>query len=381
MTADVVIVGGGVIGASVAWHLLSKNPALRVILLEAAPEVGTGATSKATGGVRHQFSTAANIRLTLLSYPYFTEAERRLGRSVDFVRHGYLFVTTSAATLEASRRSVALQQSLGVRSEILAPADAGRLLDALVTDDLVGASFCADDGSADPYSLLHAFLALARQRGLDVRTSSPVVGVQASGGRVSGVRTPGETISAPVVVNCAGPRADEVGAMVGVEVPSKPYRRQVMVAERMAGFPDVFPLTVDLDTGWYVHSQRSALLMGGTDKDQHPGHDTTLDWNAFSLVLEAAGKRVPPLAEARVMRAYAGVRDLTPDYHGILCESEVRGFYLACGFSGHGFMHSPAIGTLMAELIGDGRATSMDIDALSLTRFARGAAATEATMF
>ena len=381
MTADVVIVGGGVIGASVAHHVLSKQPGWRVVLLEAAPEVGTGATSKATGGVRHQFSTAANIQLTLLSYPYFTEAESRLGRAVDFVRHGYLFVTTSEKTLAASRRSVVLQQSLGVRSEILPARDVGRFLDQLVTDDLVGASFCADDGSADPYSLLQAFLALARRRGLDVRTSSPVVAIETSGGGVSGVRTSAETISAPIVVDCAGPHADDVAAMAGVEVPSKPYRRQVMVAERMAGFPEVFPLIVDLDTGWYVHSQRSALLMGGTDKDQHPGHDTTVDWSAFSLVLEAAGKRVPPLAEARVMRAYAGVRDLTPDYHGILCESDVRGFYLACGFSGHGFMHSPAIGILMAELIVDGRAISMDIDALSLRRFARGTAAAEATMF
>ncbi|MEX2146499.1 MAG: FAD-dependent oxidoreductase [Candidatus Rokuibacteriota bacterium] len=381
MTADVVIIGGGVIGASVAHHVLEGDPRLRVVLLEAASEVGTGATSKATGGVRHQFSTAANIRLTLLSYPYFTEAESRLGRSVDFVRHGYLFVTTSGATLEASRRSVALQQSLGVRSEILAPGDAGRFLDQLVTDDLAGASFCADDGSADPYSLLQAFLALARQRGLDVRTSAPVLAIETSGGGVSGVRTAAETISAPIVVDCAGPHADEVARLAGVEVPSRPYRRQVMVTERMAGFPEVFPLIVDLDTGWYVHGQRSALLMGGTDKDQHPGHDTTLDWGAFSLVLEAAGKRVPPLAEARVMRAYAGVRDLTPDYHGILCESGVRGFYLACGFSGHGFMHSPAIGLLMAELIAGGRARSMDIEPLSLARFSGGMAATEATMF
>ncbi len=378
---DVIVVGGGVIGASVAHHLLARSPALRVLMLERETEVGTGATSKATGGVRHQFSTEANIRLTLLSYPYFTESEARLGRSVDFVRHGYLFVTTSPATLESSRRSVAVQQSLGVRSEILAPGDLKGFLAQLVTDDLVGASFCADDGSADPYGLLQAFLALARARGLALRTATPVTGIETAGGRVAGVKTPAGAFAAPVVIDCAGPHADEVAALVGLDVPSKPYRRQVMVTERVGGFPDVFPMIIDLDTGWYVHSQRSALLMGGTDKDQHPGHDTTVDWAAFSLVFEAAARRVPPLAEARVMRAYAGVRDLTPDYHGILCESEVRGFYLACGFSGHGFMHSPAIGTLMAELVLDGRATSMDIAPLALSRFARGVASAEATMF
>jgi glycine/D-amino acid oxidase-like deaminating enzyme len=378
---DVIVVGGGVIGASVAHHLLARSPRSRVLLLERESEVGTGATSKATGGVRHQFSTEANVRLTLLSYPYFTESEARVGRSVDFVRHGYLFVTTSPATLESSRKSVALQRSLGVQSEILPPGDLKRLLPQLVTDDLVGASFCADDGSADPYGLMSAFFTLARGRGLDVRTATPVTAIDTAGGHVTGVRTPAGAFSAPIVIDCAGPRADEVAALAGIDVPSKPFRRQVMVTERVAGFPDVFPLVVDQDTGWYVHSQRSALLMGGTDKDQHPGHDTTVDWAAFSLVFEAAARRVPPLADARVMRAYAGVRDLTPDFHGILCETDLRGFHLACGFSGHGFMHSPAIGILMAELVLDGRAASMDIAPLALSRFARGAARAEATMF
>ncbi|MGH7278626.1 MAG: NAD(P)/FAD-dependent oxidoreductase [Candidatus Rokuibacteriota bacterium] len=383
MPHDVIIVGGGVIGTSVAYHLLERSPALRVLLLERESELGTGATSKATGGVRHQFSTEANVRLTLLSYPYFVEAEARLGTSVDFIRHGYLFVTARPETLAAARRGVTLQRSLGVRSEIVEPARLSGFLEHLVTDDLVGGSFCPDDGSADPHALLRAFLGRARGRGLDVRTSTPVTAVHAAGDRVTGVATPAGDFAAPVVVNCAGPHADDIGALAGIEIPSRPYRRQVMVTEPLPGFPEVFPLIVDLDTGWYVHRQgKSAVLMGGTDKDQHPGHDTTVDWSAFALVFEAAGRRVPPLAEARVMRAYAGVRDLTADYHGILGEAPApRGFYIACGFSGHGFMHSPAIGILMAELIVDGRAASMDIEALSLTRFGRGRAAAEATMF
>ncbi len=382
MNADVVVIGGGVIGASVAHHLLERAPRLRVLLLERADEVGTGATSKATGGVRHQFSTAANVRLTLLSYPYFRDAEERLGRTVDFVRHGYLFVTASAERLAVAREGILLQRSLGARSEIVAAGDLPRLLAQLRTDDLAGGTYCADDGSADPHALLHAFLARARGRGLVVRTGEPVTGIDTAGGRVTGVRTPGGAHAAGIVVDCAGPHADEVGAMVGVELPSKPYRRQVLVTERVPGFPEVFPLVVDLDTGWYVHSQRSAFLMGGTDKDQHPGHDATVDWGAFRPVFEAARRRVPPLAEARVMRAYAGVRDLTPDYHGILGEAGgIGGFHVACGFSGHGFMHAPAIGILAAELILDGRASSMDVAALSPERFARGRASAEATMF
>jgi sarcosine oxidase subunit beta len=382
-TADVLVIGGGVIGASVAYHLLERNPRFRVVLLEREREVGTGATAKATGGVRHQFSTEANIRLTLLSYPYFTHARERFGRPVDFVAHGYLFVTGDPATLAASARSVELQRSLGVRSRILAPAEMTPLLPALVTDDLLGGSFCADDGSADPYGLLQAFLSVARSRGLDVRTGEGVGAVLKTGARVTGVRTACGDYAAPVVVNCAGPHADEVGALAGIEIPSRPFKRQVMVTEPLPGFPEVFPLIVDLDTGWYVHRQgASAVLMGGTDKDRRPGHDTSVDWDAFDLVFRAAARRVPPLAEARVMRAYAGVRDLTPDYHGILGEAaEAPGFYIACGFSGHGFMHAPAIGLLTAELILDGRARSMDIEPLSLARFSRGTARPEANIF
>jgi sarcosine oxidase subunit beta len=382
-TADVVVIGGGVIGSSVAYHLLEQRPRLRVVLLEREADVGMGATSKATGGVRHQFSTEANIRLTLLSYPYFTGARERLGRGVDFVAHGYLFVTSDPTTLAASARSVELQRSLGVRSRVLEPREMHAFLPQLVTEDLVGGSFCPDDGSADPYGLLRAFLAAARSRGLEVRTGEPVVAVLRDEERVTGVRTPRESYDAPVVVDCAGPHAHEVGALAGVEIPSRPHKRQVLVTEPLPGFPETFPLIVDLDTGWYVHRQgASAVLMGGTDKDRTPGHDISVDWDAFEPVLAAAARRVPPLAEAKVMRAYAGVRDLTPDYHGILDEAPgLRGFYFACGFSGHGFMHSPAIGRLMAELILDGRARSMDITPLSLARFAAGISTTEANMF
>ena len=202
-------------------------------------------------------------------------------------------------------------------------------------------------------------------------------------GRVAGVSTPTDRYATPVVVNAAGPLADEVGGLAGVDIPSRPYRRQVIVTEPPPDLPERFPLIVDLDSGWYVHRLgRSALLMGGTDKDLQPGLDATVDWEAFERVFQAAGKRAPLLAEAKVLRAYAGVRDLTPDYHGILCKAhDAPGFYVACGFSGHGFMHAPAIGLLMTELIVDGRAVSMELGPLSLERFRSGALVTEANMF
>ncbi|MBI4610428.1 MAG: FAD-binding oxidoreductase [Candidatus Rokubacteria bacterium] len=382
-TTDVVIVGGGIIGGSIAYHLLARDTRLGVVLLEKEADVGTGSTAKATGGVRHQFSTEANIRLTQLSYRYFTDAEAMLGRSVDFVSHGYLFVTADPSTLARSREAVTLQQRLGVASQVVAPEEMKSLLPQLRVDDLVGGTFCPADGSADPHGLLQAFLARARDRGLELRTGEAVTAVLRNHERVAGVATVNESYQAPVVVNAAGPFADRVGKLAGVEIPSRPYRRQVLVTEPLPDFPEVFPLIVDLDTGWYVHRQgKSAVLMGGTDKDSAPGLDATVDWEAFNLVFAAAGKRVPRLAEAKVMRAYAGVRDLTPDYHGILGEApELPGFYVACGFSGHGFMHAPAIGRLMAELILDGAATSMDIAPLALGRFRSREAASESMMF
>ena len=382
-TADVIIVGAGIIGGSVAFHLLERDPRLRVVMLEKEALPGTGATSKATGGVRFQFSTEANVRLTQLSYRYFTHDREILGCSVDFIRHGYLFVTTSEDTLEQGRRSVGLQRGLGVPSEVPTPAQIQTHLAPLITDDLVGGTFCADDGSADPYSMLQGFLSVAKGRGLRLLTDHAVTGLVLNGERVTGVRTRRGDWSAPVVIDCAGPHADEIGAMAGVDIPSRPYRRQVMVTEPLPSLPAVFPLIVDLDTGFYVHRQGlSAVLMGGTDKDLQPGHDTTVDWGAFDAVFRAAARRVPPLAEAQVMRAYAGVRDLTPDYHGILGPArEAPGLYVACGFSGHGFMHAPAIGILMTEILLDGRAGSMDIDALSLDRFAAGRLRAEANMF
>lgn len=382
-TADVVIVGGGVVGASIAYHLLERDPGLAVVLLEKEADVGAGATSKATGGVRHQFSTETNIRLTQLSYRYFTEGEAVFGRSLDFVAHGYLFVTADPATLARAGQGVALQQRLGVPTRIVAREEMQALLPQLRIEDLAGGTFCPLDGSADPSALLQGFLARACQRGLVLRTGEAVAAILRDGGQVAGAATSSETYRTRVVVNAAGPWADQVGALAGLQIPVRPYRRQVAVAEPPPDLSEVVPLLVDLDTGWYMHRRgRGELLMGGTDKESAPGMDTGVDRAALEPVFKAAARRVPALADAKVIGAYAGLRDLTPDYHGILSEAPgLRGFYVACGFSGHGFMHAPAIGLLMAELIVDGRARSMDIGPLSLERFREPRWETEKLVF
>ncbi len=379
--ADVLIIGGGIIGLSIAYHV-ARRGACRIIVLERAGQVGTGSTAKATGGIRHQFSTEINVRLTQLSRPAFERFEEEMGEPVDFVQHGYLFVTTRADLAEVMRAGLRLQQHLDVPSRWVTPAEAAVLFPDLRVDDLVGGTFCPLDGSASPYGAVQGYLRRCRDLGVRVLTEQEVTGIEVDGGRVRGVSTASSGYAAPVVVNAAGPRARAVAAMAGVDLPVHPYRRQVFVMTPVPGLHRGAPLTVDLDTGWYLHQDRSgALYMGGTDKDARPGLEEVVDWDGFDAVAQAALRRVPRTRDARVARAYAGIRSLTPDFHAILGRvPAVEGFYLANGFSGHGFMHAPAVGQLLAEEILDGRATTIDITPLALTRFA-GKGRAEATAF
>lgn len=369
--ADVLIIGGGIAGLSIAYHL-ARRGARGIVVLERAGQVGTGSTAKATGGIRHQFSTEINVRLTQLSLPEFEHFEDELGEPIDFVQHGYLFVTAREERAEVMRAGLELQQRLGVPSRWVTPAEAAALFPDLRVDDLVGGTFCAQDGSASPYGAVQGYLRRCRDLGVRVQTNQEAIGIEVAGSRVRAVRTPSASFATPIVVDAAGPHARAVAAMVGVDLPAHPYRRQVFVMAPVDGLSRGVPLTVDLDTEWYLHQDRSgSLYMGGTDKDTRPGLEEVVDWDGFDAVAGAALRRVPRTHEARLVRAYAGIRTLTPDLHAILGPVPgVQGFYCANGFSGHGFMHAPAVGRLLAEEILDGRATSLDMTPLALTRFA-----------
>jgi sarcosine oxidase, subunit beta len=370
-SADILIVGGGIIGLSIGYHL-ARRGARGIVVLERAGQVGTGSTAKATGGIRHQFSTEVNVRLTQLSLPAFERFEEEMGEPVDFVQHGYLFVTTRADRVDAMRSGLRLQQRLGVPSRWVTPAEAALLFPDLRVDDLAGGTFCPLDGSANPYGAVRGYLRRCRDLGVRVLTDQEVIAIEVTGGRVRGVRTASSAYAAPIVVNAAGPYAQDVAAMAGLEIPVYPYRRQVFVMTPISGLRRGAPLTVDLDTGWYLHQDPGgALYMGGTDKDSRPGRAEVVDWDGFDAVARAALHRVPRTVEARVARAYAGIRSLTPDFHAILGPVPgVAGFYCANGFSGHGFMHAPAVGRLLAEEILDGKAAGLDITPLALARFA-----------
>ncbi|MCM8749953.1 FAD-binding oxidoreductase [Thermomicrobiaceae bacterium CFH 74404] len=381
-SADVVVIGAGVAGASVAYHLKELDANLHVVLLEAQESPGAGETSKATGGIRLQFGTEANIRLSQLSLPYFEQFLERFGVDPGFRQHGYLFVTTSPEHWETLQRQAELQRQCGVPTQLLVPDEIAELHPALRVDDLIGGAYCPLDGSLDPYTVVQGFLARFRELGGEVVTESLVTGLSAMDGSAWRVQTPEQTWTAQTVVLAAGPWTRQVAAYAGIDLPVFPYQRQVFVVERPPSVPSSVPLTVDVDTGWYAHTHGYEVLLGGTDKDDRPGLEATVDWDRFARIHEATARRMPVLVEAKVVRAYAGARSLTPDHHPILGPVEDKeGLYVACGFSGHGVMHSPAVGLLVAEWIVHGAPVTWDASALTATRFRSDLRLTESVIF
>ncbi len=274
--------------------------------------------------------------------------------------------------MDGLRAGVALQQSLGVPSRTVSPSEARALVPELRTDDLLGGTFCQEDGSAEPSAAVQGFSARARSLGAEIRCEEEVVGLRRTGARVSGVETRGGGLDAGTVVIAAGPSSASVARWAGLDVPAEPYRRQVSVVAPIPALDVEMPLITDADTGFYLHrTGHGDLLLGGTDRDTRPGVGSDVDWDGVERVLSAGARRIPRLAEARVRRSYSGVRALTPDYHPILGRvPAVDGLVLACGDNGKGFMHAPAIGLLLSELIVDGRAVSLDLHPFRLDRFA-----------
>jgi sarcosine oxidase subunit beta len=372
-TADIVIIGGGVVGASIAYHLGRRGVGSGVALLE-RDQVGSGSTARAVGGIRSQFSTELNIRMSLESVAFWRRFEDELGEAVDYREDGYLFLARTEEERAQFAANVELQNALGVPSRLLSPEDAATVVPGMYTGDLAAAAYNATDGAAGPNEATMAFARAARRAGVRILEGTEVTGIDVVEGRIAGVRTTGAAWSTRVVVNAAGPWAAPVGRLAGIDVPVRPFRREIFVSEPFAGLPERLPIVIDLHVGWYFRREGAGILMAG-HKDDHPSYDTHVDWGGLSTVADLAVHRVPALEGASFgARAWAGLYDVSPDDHAILGPVDgVDGLYLACGFSGHGFQHSPATGRLVAELVLDGQTTGIDIAPLGLDRFARGA--------
>ena len=371
-SADVVIVGGGAVGVSAAYHL-ARAGAGRVLLVERADAVGTGSTGACAGGFRHQFSSRINIELSLASVPMIVGFSEEHGLPLDVAQDGYLFLVRSEAEWEAFRGAAALQRSLGVDAKLLTPAEAAEIAPGIGVDDLVGATFCADDGIADPGGLTQGYATAARRAGAEIVFGCAVTEVEVRGERVVGVRTEDGVIGASVVVNAAGPWAGALAASAGIDLPLEPIPRMVVTTGPFDGMPSRRTLVIDAATSYYFHKEGDGVLTGMGRRDEVPSFDLSIDHRFVEEELLPTAVRVfPPIERAGIANMWAGLYEMTPDRHPIIGESPVPGLLLANGFSGHGFQHAPIVGKLLAEIVVDGRAHTVDIAPLSFDRFARG---------
>jgi len=368
--ADVVIVGGGIIGASIAYHLATRG--VRDVVVLEREQLGSGSTGRNAGGVRLQFSTEINVRLSLRSLPRIEGFAAEMGVDPQLHQVGYLFLITEERDVAPFEASLAMWKRLGVPAQRLDAAGVHHLFPELFVDDLLFATFCARDGYCDPSSLLNGYVARAKEKGVRFREHEPATGISRERDRVTSVRTAKSEIACATVVNAAGAWGAGVGRFAGIDLPIRPLRRQIFVTDPVPGLDREFPLTVEFASSLYFHRESGGVLMGMADPTDGPGFDASVNWDFLPTLVERALYRLPILERAKVKTGWAGFYEDTPDKHPILgAVPGLEGFLCAAGFSGHGIMHAPATGEAIAELIVDGR-TSFDITPLAYDRFRRG---------
>jgi sarcosine oxidase subunit beta len=379
--ADVAIIGAGIMGVSTAYHL-ARRGAGRIVVLE-RDEVCSGSTALASGGIRHQYANRVGIELTLAGIETFERFEAEFGVNPSFRQHGYLILVTTEAELAQAERNVALQRGLGVDVQLLAPAEVARRFPYISTADLRGATWSPRDGYADPYLVTTAIAARARALGVEIRTGHEVRAIDRAAGAVRGVATRHGRVDAPVVVIAAG-WSGRVGALAGIDVPVAPLRRSKFITAPFPfdRIPAATPFVIDPHQGISLRREGEGLLLGIGRKEEAGEFRTDVDWSLTTPLVERAVHRFPPVADAALQKGWAGLYEMTPDQTGIVSAvSAVVGLHVIAGFSGHGFMHGFVAGQLMAEVILDGRATTVDASTLSLDRFARGELALEPLTF
>ena len=368
--ADVVVVGGGAVGTSIAFHLAEAG--VDVSLLE-RDALSSGSTSRAAGGVRTQFSDPLNIAIGLRGVEAFTQFARRPGGEIDFRQVGYLFLLDRPEDVPVFEESVALQNELGVPSRVVDPEEAGRLSPLAGLDGVLAATFCALDGHASPEAVAQGYAAGARAHGAAVVTGCTATGVETDGERVVGVATDRGTVQTGTVVCAAGVWSPELARTAGVELPVAPVFREVVTTAPDAGLPDTLPLTVDFTTGFYFHREGPGLLIGMGDREQPPGFDAPTDPAWLERVTEVAARRAPSFLDMGLAHGWKGYYEITPDHNALVGESPgLERFLYATGFSGHGFMQAPAVGEIVRDLV-LGQKPFVDVMPLAAERFERQA--------
>jgi sarcosine oxidase subunit beta len=370
-TAEIVVIGGGVMGASIAYHLAARG-VKNIVLLEKNDFFGLEATGRCAGGVRYQFATEVNIRLSLASLPMLERFEAEIGQAIDYRKCGYIFLITTPEDVMIFQHNMALQNRLGAETQWWDGDEIRRNLPMMRLEDVLGGTYNAKDGLVDPNSVVMGYIQAARRLGVSALTGIEVTGFQVKADQITGVETYEGIIATRQVVNAAGPWSGLIGKMAGVDVPITPVRRQWFTTSPLAEIPEDFPFVIDFTQSLYFHREGQGLLIGMSNPDEPPGFDQNVDpvWELANV--EAAAQRMPFLENASLASRLAGLYEVTPDAHPIFGKTPIEGFTVCTGFSGHGFMHGPISGLLMSEILLDGQVKTVDVSMLDLARFQEG---------
>lgn len=375
VSADVVIIGGGIVGASIAWHL-TQSGCTDVVVLERETSQGKGSTGKSMGGVRAQFSTPVNIQMSLYSIDFYREYDQRMDYPSGYRPQGYLFVATAEKHMDYLRANFERQVAMGLKTvRLVSRAEIVEIIPQMRADDVIGGTFCSTDGFVDPYSVMSGYTLRAVDRGVRLLRNTEVTGILRDTRGVAGVRTADGEIASRVVVNCAGAWAAGIARMAGVDLPVEPLRRMLVPTEPFSELSQRLPMVIDMSTGFHFRPEGLGILMAWNDPEETPGFKMSFDHAFVEKILTRAVDRVPCLENVEVnpKRAWAGLYEMTPDHHPVLGQApEVPGFFLANGFSGHGVMHSPATGRILADLILKGKTDLVDAGILGLDRYRTG---------
>jgi sarcosine oxidase, subunit beta len=374
-TADVVIIGGGIVGSSIAYHLTEQG-CRNVVVIEREAHQGKGSTGKSMGGVRAQFSTPVNIQLSLYSIPFYASFDERLGYPGGYRAQGYLFLATRDAHLRYLATNMEKQRALGLTTvEKISVDEIAKRYPQLRTDDVLGGNFCSADGFVDPYSAMNGFMAKASENGARLWRGTEVTGINRDNQGVAGVQTSREAISTRKVVNAAGAWAASIAKMVEVDLPVEPLRRMLVPTEPFDEYPHSAPMTIDMSNGFHFRPEGLGFLMAWNDPEETPGYKVDFESTFLEKILDRAANRVPCFERVAVnpKKAWAGLYEMTPDHHPILGPvPDAPGFFCANGFSGHGVMHAPATGKILSDLVLHGRTDLIDASLLNLQRFVEG---------
>jgi sarcosine oxidase, subunit beta len=374
-TADVVIIGGGIVGSSIAWHLTEAG-CKDVLVIERESAQGKGSTGKSMGGVRAQFSTPVNIQMSLYSIPFYARFDERLGHPAGYRPQGYLFLATRQSHLDYLSANFEKQAALGLKTvRMLKPEEIRSMLPGLRSDDILGGTFCSTDGFVDPYSAMNGFMASAIEKGATLWKKTELTSIVKDHGGITGVDTTRGRVATQKVVNAAGAWAAQVAAMAGIELPVQPLRRMLVPSEPFDDFPQSSPMVIDMSTGFHFRPEGRGFLLAWNDPEETPGYKADFEPSFIEKILVRAADRVPVFENLAInpKRAWAGLYEMSPDHHAILGPvSGIPGFYLANGFSGHGVMHAPSTGKILSDLILKGQTDVVDnVELLYFERFAK----------